>query len=164
MCTESDNGSVYSRIPTIDDLVTLCKNLNDNNVKYIVIGGMAIVNAGFARATEDIDLLIDPSIENRKHLNKSLQYLPDKAINRLKDDDLDNYTVVKIADEFVIDLLIKAGGYEYKEINQFILYKDIEGISIPFASPELLYELKKNTMREKDKLDLVFLKELLKMK
>jgi hypothetical protein len=120
MCTESDNGSVYSRIPTIDDLVTICRSLNDNNVKYIVIGGMAIVNAGFARATEDIDLLIDPSIENRKHLLKSLQYLPDKAINLLKDDDLDKYTVVKIADEFVVDLLIKAGGYEYKDINKFI--------------------------------------------
>jgi hypothetical protein len=123
---------------------------------------MAMINAGYARATEDIDLLIESSKENREKLKVSLQYLPDKAVNQMKDEDLDNYIVVKIADEFVIDLLIKAGGFEYKDITTLINYNEIEGVKIPFACPELLYKLKKSTMREKDKLDLLFLEELLK--
>jgi hypothetical protein len=53
-------------------------------------------------------------------------------------------------------------GYEYKDITSLINYYEIEGVKIPFAGPELLYKLKKFTMREKDKLDLLFLEELLK--
>ncbi|MBN1633668.1 MAG: hypothetical protein JW917_05845 [Ignavibacteria bacterium] len=164
MCSESNDRSEYSRIPTIDDLIRVCRSLNDNYVKYIVIGEMAMINAGYARATEDIDLLIESSKENREKLKVSLEYLPDKAVNQMKDEDLDNYIVVKIADEFVIDLLVKAGGYEYKDISHFINYSEIEGVKIPFAGPELLYKLKKSTLREKDKLNLLFLEELLKKK
>jgi hypothetical protein len=45
----------------LTDLLKLCRSLNDAGANYIVIGGMAMVQAGFVRATEDIDLLIDPS-------------------------------------------------------------------------------------------------------
>jgi hypothetical protein len=64
MFAKSDDRQIYSRVPTIDDLVKICKSLNENDFKYIVINGMVIINAGYARATEDIDLLIEPSSEN----------------------------------------------------------------------------------------------------
>ncbi len=53
-----------ARPPTIDDLVATCKRLNEEGVKYILVGGFAMNYYGFPRATEDIDLLVDPSDEN----------------------------------------------------------------------------------------------------
>ena len=48
-----------SRPPTVDDLVLLCRQLNTRGVKYLVVGGMAMINEGMPRTTMDIDLLIE---------------------------------------------------------------------------------------------------------
>jgi hypothetical protein len=53
-----------TRPPLMADLVDLCRELNLRNARYIVIGGMAINIHGFARNTEDIDLLIETEDSN----------------------------------------------------------------------------------------------------
>ena len=161
MVAENDVPQSESRPPTIDDLISLCKNLNEAGARYIVIGGMAIIHAGFLRATEDIDLLIEETLENQGRVRTALEKLPDKAVDQMADDDLKNYIVVRIADEIVVDLLIKAGGINYQSAKEMIVVKTVEGIDIPFASPELLFQMKQ-TLREKDKQDLLFLRHLLR--
>jgi len=104
---------------------------------------MAVIQHGFVRATEDIDLLVDASENNEKKLRKALLYLPDKAVNELKDNDIENFTVVRVADEIVIDLMKSACGIEYKEASKSILHIDISGLTIPFASIELLLQMNK---------------------
>ena len=52
----------YSREPTLEDLVLLCRHLNETGVKYVVIGGFAIILSGYIRTTGDIDLLVEKSI------------------------------------------------------------------------------------------------------
>ena len=37
-----DPEQQYSRIPTLDDLVDLCRNLSAHGVRYVVIGGFAV--------------------------------------------------------------------------------------------------------------------------
>jgi len=145
----------------LTDLLKLCRGLNDAGASYIVIGGMAMVQAGFVRATEDIDLLIDPSAGNQERVRRALMLLPDQAVRDLASDDVDKYSVVRVADEFVVDLMKSACGIEYEEAKADVMFVDIKGVTISFASPELLWKLKQ-TRREKDQLDLVFLKELLK--
>jgi predicted nucleotidyltransferase len=46
-----------SRPATLEDLLSLCRALNDRGAHYVVIGGTAMLNLGFVRATEDIDRL-----------------------------------------------------------------------------------------------------------
>lgn len=41
---------------------------------------MAIIQAGFVRATEDIDLLVDTSPENITRLRQALVSLPDRSV------------------------------------------------------------------------------------
>ena len=53
-----------------------------------VIGGMAMIQAGFVRGTEDIDLLIEASPENQAAVRKALEILPDKAVTELREGDL----------------------------------------------------------------------------
>jgi hypothetical protein len=44
---ESNAGKEFSRTPTLDDLVELCRNLNAVGAKYVIIGGFAVIQYGF---------------------------------------------------------------------------------------------------------------------
>ena len=160
MVDRNDGAAEESRPPTLNDLLSLCRELNARGARYVVIGGMAMIRAGFVRGTEDIDLLIEGSAENQAAVRKALEILPDKAVGELREGDLERYVVVRVADEIVVDLLLSAGGVAYAEALTETIIADVEGVPIPFASPRLLLRMKQ-TGREKDALDLLFLRELL---
>ncbi|MCX6868087.1 MAG: hypothetical protein NTV46_18115 [Verrucomicrobia bacterium] len=64
------------RPPITQDLVTICRELNHQGARYIVVGGMAMIIHGFIRATEDIDLLIETTVENERKILDELSHLP----------------------------------------------------------------------------------------
>lgn len=150
-----------SRIPEQNDLVKLCAALNAQNALYIVVGGMAIIQQGFLRATEDIDLLLENSRENQARVRRALEILPDQAVREMEETDLDEYGVVRVADEIVVDLMLSACGIAYRdaasdEIESVVL----QGVLIPFASAKLLLRTKQ-TYRDKDIPDRIFLEQKL---
>jgi len=153
---ETINPDLESRPPILKDLLSLCKWLNEKKAKYIVIGGMAIIQAGLVRATKDIDILIESSLENQKKVKEAFLNLPDKAIKELGDEDLREYTVVRVADEILIDILVSVTGISFKEAEKDIEYVKTENIEIPLANIDLLYKMK-NTYGEEDKTDRLFL-------
>jgi hypothetical protein len=144
------------RIPREDDLVALCRALNQNGARYMIVGGFAVIHHGYLRATEDIDLLLDGDLDNQARVKKALETLPDKAILELGDDDLRDYTVVRVSDEILVDLMISAGGIEFAEASKSIEIAEIEGVPIPFANAHLLLRMKQ-THRERDAEDRIFL-------
>lgn len=145
-----------TRPPTVEDLAKLCEELNKEKVKYILIGGFAMIYHGLPRATEDIDLFVDSSSENVERLKKALSYLPDKAIYKMKPTDIEEYQVVRIADEFVIDLIKNVGEITYKDIGfERVFWRNIE---IIVADLETMIKFKERSVRQKDKEDLIFLK------
>lgn len=160
MAFEDDDKNLESRSPAIEDLIILCKSLNKKKAKYIVVGGMAMINAGFSRATVDIDLLVDASDENIKKIKEALGYLPDNAISEINVSDVEDYTVVRVADEIMIDLMKSACGVTYEDAAGFIKKIKINGVEIPFPQNQLLLKMKQS-LREKDKIDRLFLEELL---
>ena len=160
MVDPNDGAPPESRPPQLADLVALCRSLNREAARYIVIGGMAMIQAGFVRATEDIDLLVDTAPDNLQRLRRALLDLPDRAVQDMGDGDLDRYVVVRIADEFVVDLLKTACGVDYEEARAHIEEVELNGVGIPFASPDLLWRTKQ-TVRTKDDLDRLFLATLL---
>lgn len=122
----------------------------------MVVGGFAVNQHGFTRATMDIDVLIDDSLENQLRAKKALEVLPDKAVLELGEDDLRNYVVVRICDEVVVDWMTQACGISYREGESEIQVFTIDGVPIPFASAKLLLRTKQ-TFREKDAEDRMFL-------
>lgn len=161
MEAEDVNSPLEPRPPTLQDLLLLCRSLNKAGAKYIVIGGWAVIQHGFDRTTSDIDLLVEDSPENFPKLQEGMLALPDGAIRDVAPDDLEKYVVVRVGDEFVIDLLKRSCGIEYAEASKFILPVQIGDVAIPFANLELLWKTKQ-TVREKDQLDRTFLAELLR--
>jgi len=140
--------------------VRLCAALNAQGASYIVVGGMAIIQQGFLRATEDIDLLLETSRKNQARVLKALEILPDQAVREMNEDDLDAYQVVRIADEIVVDLMLSACGVGYDDAVTEIEFVMIQGVSIPFASAKLLLRTKQ-TYRDKDIPDRIFLEQKL---
>jgi hypothetical protein len=159
MDAENDD-SLESRPPTGDDLIELCRNLNAQQAKYIIVGGFAVIQQGFTRATEDIDLLLEASQENQLRVRKALESLPDQAVLELAENDLNEFLVVRVADEFVVDLMLKTCGLSYEEARAGVEFHNLRGVSIPFASAPLLLRMKQ-TYRAKDELDRIYLKSKL---
>ena len=65
-----------------------------------------------------------------------------------------------VKEQVVVDLMGSACGIRFEEAESEIDWRDIEGIRIPFASPSLLLKTKQ-TVREKDEIDRLYLKRLL---
>ena len=147
------------RPPEEADLASLCRRLNETGAAYIVVGGFAVIQAGYPRMTIDLDLLVDDSPENEAKVYSALRSLPDRAVDELDPGDVGKYTVVRVADEIVVVLMGAAGGIDYAGAKDEIVWREVRGVPIPFASPRLLWRMKRRTHREKDAVDLIFLEK-----
>jgi hypothetical protein len=148
------------RPPERGDLSRLCAELNRLGARYVVVGGFAIIEAGFPRFTGDIDLLVDTSPENERRVFEALRSLPDKAVNQLDPGDVERFTVVRVGDEVLVDLMKSGCGVDYADAIRDAVVREIQGVRIPFASPQTLWRMKQ-THREKDIPDRIFLRKLL---
>jgi hypothetical protein len=158
MADDYPSEELASREPTVHDLRNLCRELNLRHAQYIVIGGFAIRAANYNRRTMDVDLLVASDLENEAKVFSALSTLPDNAVGELHPGELKQYNVVRVADEIMVDLMCSAGGIDYQEAAKDTVFHDLDGVSIPFASPRLLWRMKVLTHRERDAADLVFLR------
>ncbi len=154
------SANPYARAPHVEDLKALCDALNRHGVRYVLIGGFAVILHGYVRATKDIDLLLDPAVANVARLKQAMSFLPDNAVALVADEDLQTYGVVRVGDEIVVDLMAQACGVGYEEalrlgVVDFVL----EGVTIPLASVAALIRMK-DTVRPSDKADVMFLRVL----
>src|SRR5882757_5954424 len=125
METPDDDPLLEPRFPTLDDVLFLCARLNEAGAKYILIGGWAVIQYGFERTTSDVDLLVESSPENFQKIKTAMLKLPDGAIREVEPDDLDEFIVVRVGDEYVVDLMKRSCGIEYPEAS-----RDIELIRV----------------------------------
>ncbi|HDZ01158.1 MAG TPA: hypothetical protein ENH52_06830, partial [Nitrospirae bacterium] len=125
---DEDIDGEKTRIPTIEDLKAVCRHLNEEGVEYILIGGFAMAYHGMPRMTEDIDILVEPSNKNIEKIKKALLFLKDKASLEIRPDDVERYSVVRIADEVVIDLLKEACKIRYDEAIKTVESLDLDGV------------------------------------
>ena len=158
---DEEEGELVSRTPEPEDLIAICRELNARGARYLVCGGFAIIHAGYPRTTGDIDLLVDASLENEARVFAALDFLPDHAVRELDPGDIAKYIVCRVSDDVLVDLMGAAGGINYEEAAKSVVMREVAGVPIPFASPLLLWRMKRHTHREKDAGDLLFLRQLL---
>jgi len=156
---EQPAENLVSRPPLEADLSALCRELNQRNAKYVVVGGWAIILAGLPRVTTDVDLMVAADSENEAKVFSALSTLPDNAVRELQPGELQKYNVIRVGDEILVDLMRSAGGIDYDEAAKDVVVREVDGVPIPFASPRLLWRMKVVTHRAKDAADLVFLRQ-----
>jgi hypothetical protein len=94
-------------------------------------------------------------------VKSALAVLPDNAAAEVADDDVQRFTVVRVADEVVVDLMGRACGLGYEEAARDAETIERDGVRIPVASPATLIRLK-DTPRPQDAIDRAFLEGVLR--
>ena len=131
--------------------------LNREGVRYLLIGGFAVILHGFVRTTKDVDLLVDPSDANVEAIKRALSSLPDNAVEEIALSDVREHTVVRVAEEIVVDLMASACGVTYDEALRLgVEERQIDDVVIPLAGMQALIRMK-DTVRDSDRMDVRFL-------
>jgi hypothetical protein len=147
------------RPPTLDDLRRIGRALDQAGARYVLIGGFAVILHGGERTTKDIDLLVDPAPDNVERLKAALSVLEDDAAREIDPEDLQKYTVVRVADEVMVDLLAAACGVTWAEAMASAERRELDGIGLIVADRETLIRTKQ-TIRPSDAADRAFLETL----
>jgi hypothetical protein len=151
----------YARAPEPDDLVRLCRALNDAGARYVLIGGFAVIAHGATRFTKDIDLLVDDAPDNVARVKLAMAVLADNAAAEVADNDLREFVVVRVADEILVDLMGRACGLSYADVVLDAESRQLEGVTVPVASPATLIRTKQ-TLRSQDAIDRAFLEGVIR--
>jgi predicted nucleotidyltransferase len=150
----------FARPATLEDLKSLIHALNEQGVEYLLIGGYALFAHGYHRATIDIDLLVPASKEAGAKVREALMVLPDgaaKDIDPLWFEEGDN---IRVADAFVVDVMLNACGETYETLKRFAETVDLGGLPVRTINLEGLLKTKQ-TAREKDIADRLVLERAL---
>jgi len=152
----------YSRPATLQDLKMLIAALNAQGANYLLIGGYALFAHGYHRATTDIDVLVPATQESGQKVREALMVLPDQAAKDLDPAWFSEGENIRVADAFVVDIMLNAGGETYETLKQYAETIDMDGLPIRTVNLEGLLRTKQ-TMRDKDVADRIILERALKV-
>lgn len=151
------------------DLRSLLQALHEKDVRFIVIGGVAVGAHGYVRATADLDLVPDPDPANLDRLISVLQSLGatlPTAGGRTFDPDGDAGAVQRGANVTAetrfggLDIVQIAQGVPgYSVLEQDAVKSDLLGVPVRVCSLPALREMKEAQGRTQDRADLENLPE-----
>ena len=152
----------YSRPATFEDLKTLLRSFHEHGVEYLLVGGYALAAHGYPRATVDIDVVVPASIQAGRKVKAALMVLPDQAAKDLEVEWFEAGDNIRVADAFVVDLLLTANGQTYETLNRYAEVIDVDGIPVRTITLDGLL-LTKQTLREKDAPDRLVIERALSL-
>lgn len=141
-----------SRAATVEDLKLVVRALNDQQVDYLLIGGYALYAHGYQRATVDIDFVFPRSRDTGASVKRALLALPDRAARDIDPAWFEEGSTIRVADEFVVDLMFNACGETFETLRQHEEVIELDGIPIRTIDLEGLLKTKQ-TVRAKDAAD-----------
>jgi hypothetical protein len=137
-----------------DPLLRLLSRFREEGVEYVLVGGQAVRLNGFPSATEDIAVLLKPTLLNGEKVKRALSFL--ESAKDLQADwfepesgEVEN---IRVADDLLIDLLFAANGETYESVQPYVRELTVEGVSIRVLNIDGLMKTKTD-YREKDLLD-----------
>lgn len=150
------------------EIIEFWKCLQQNHVRFIMIGGFATNLHGYQRFTGDMDIWIEDTKENRKKLRKAFaEYgLGDiELLERMKF--VTGWTDFYLNNGLRLDVITDMKGledYSFDECYNLASIAEIENVEVPFLHINHLIQNKKVVGREKDKLDVINLEKIKKLR
>jgi predicted nucleotidyltransferase len=141
----------------------LLERLVEAEIRFVLVGGLAVNAWGYLRATRDVDVVPDPSRENLEGLDSLLQQLGGRvdAGDRLLDSTAIS-TFLKTGDRTLV--LTELGQVDvlqglpqvprYEELEKEARDIDLEGLVVRVCSLEHLLAMKRASDRPRDHDDL----------
>lgn len=151
------------------DLRALLELLHEKDVRFVVIGGVAVAAHGYIRGTEDLDLVPDPDPANLERLASALDEL-ESTLPTVKDRRFDpamDIGVIRRGGNVTadtrfggLDVVQRARGVpSYTQLSEDAVESELLGIPVRVCSLARLREMKKAQGRTQDKADLENLPE-----
>lgn len=147
----------------------LFKALNDANVQYVVVGGIATILHGYVRATSDIDLVVDLQVEQATKVISVLTkagYVPKVPVQAIEFADATkreqwiNEKGMQVFSMYqpenpllTIDLFVKQ-PIPYNELYNHSVTMELDGVTVRVCSIDDLITMKQLAGRPKDLADI----------
>lgn len=147
-----------------DEARRILDALAHEEVRYVLVGSMAMAAQGLIRATRDMDIFVAPDPENVERLKRALRSVfPD-------DPNIDEITAADLGGEYpAIEYSPPHGAYSIDilaRLGEAFAFDDIEfedrmvgTTAIKVATPRMLVRMKKDTVRPQDRIDAEALRE-----
>ncbi len=138
--------------PNYLDLLRL---LNEYKVKYLIIGGYAVINYTEPRYTKDLDIWVEASVTNAKKLINALGEFG-APIDNLTVDDLSTPGLLYVfgIPPLRVDILNRASGVKFENAWKNRNTIKIEKNKVNFVDLKALIKLKRAANRAQDLADL----------
>lgn len=146
-----------------DDFRDFIQALNTAKVKYILVGGFAVILNGYSRSTGDMDIWVDKTFENYEKIKSAFQNFGMPVFDMTEA----NFLKHPIWDVFTfgvppsaIDIMVKVKGLVFNECYADSVVFEDEGLSIKTLNLYQLILAKTASARLKDLDDIENLKRL----
>jgi hypothetical protein len=140
----------------------LLVDLAKAGVDFAVVGGVAVSLNGFVRATDDVDIIVSEKPDNVSRLLEQLQKWGEGWARELSVEEfLPQEGSIRVREEFDLDIFTRMRGKSLDDFRHRLKYLESASIRIPYIAPEDLIWLKQQSWREKDRMDVFALKEIL---
>ena len=129
--------------------------LNENDVRYLIVGGYAVAYHGYPRYTKDIDVWISINPENAERVLKTLSDFGFKSLGLEVSDFLEEETVIQLGyAPNRIDLIMGVPGVDFDECYENRVVEEIDVVQLPFIDLENLKKAKRASGRLQDLADI----------
>jgi hypothetical protein len=133
-----------------------------SRVDFAVVGGLAVIFNGYPRLTLDADILVHEQPDNLRRLLDCLANWGEGWARELKPEDFTAQEgSIRVMEEFDLDIFTRMGGKALDDFRPRLRYLAIGSVRIPYLAPADLIFLKQDSWREKDKLDVLAMREIL---
>lgn len=137
------------------DFKEFIKSLNDNEARYLVVGGYAVAVHGYPRYTKDLDVWLELSPKNATRILQALDQFGFGSLGLTTEDFLVPTQVVQLGHPpNRIDLILTLQGVEFEKCYETRIQIQIDEITINFIDLENLKKNKKAVGRLQDLADL----------
>ena len=140
----------------------LLVTLATHGVDFAVVGGLAVIFNGYPRLTLDADILVNDAPENLRRLLDCLARWGEGWARELNPEDfVAQEGSIRVQEEFDLDIFTRMCGKTLADFRPRLRHLDIGDARIDYLAPADLIFLKQNSWRDKDKLDVAALREII---
>ena len=137
------------------DFKEFIQSLNDNQVRYLVIGGYAVALHGYPRYTKDIDIWIEMSPVNAANMVKALEQFGFGSLGLQTSDFLEPDQIIQLGyPPNRIDLMTTPPGVEFESCYASRIAIQLDEVSVNFIDLDNLKRNKRAAGRLQDLADL----------
>ena len=136
-----------------DQLKVVFESLNSHQVKYLVIGGVAAIIHGHPRNTFDLDILIEPTVENARRLLDALLAIGFGTAALTTPENLVATEITVFRDRLSIDVQTSTPGLDFSGAWSRREVMEAHGVKFIVVSLDDLLASKRAAGRPKDLLD-----------